>query len=195
MTSDRIRETAFLHFSRNGYEGTSLAQIAKDVGIKKPSLYAHYKSKEEIFFACLEYALQSDMAFLQQFLRANRQQAAENVLQNLLVHYEKRVKKHVAAMFCLRMIYFPPLAFKEQLIKRANQRIADIGDLLHPLLVQAKIRGEMKDVSIRDATEAYLCLFDGLMIELMYAGTERFQHRFRASWIVFSKGLFQQQKE
>jgi AcrR family transcriptional regulator len=42
-------EKALLLFAVHGYEGVSVAQIAGAVGIKAPSLYKHYKNKQEIF--------------------------------------------------------------------------------------------------------------------------------------------------
>lgn len=52
-TYEEILEAAAQAFSRNGYDGTSLAEIARAVGIKTPALYYHFKSKNEILFAYL----------------------------------------------------------------------------------------------------------------------------------------------
>ena len=41
--------------SANGLSNVSLAQIAKKMGIRKPSLYNHFKSKEEIVDAMYQY--------------------------------------------------------------------------------------------------------------------------------------------
>ena len=41
-------------FSENGYGNVYVAQIAEAVGIKAPSLYKHYKSKQDIFNAILD---------------------------------------------------------------------------------------------------------------------------------------------
>lgn len=48
-TKDRIIEAALDLFSESGYEKISVQQIAEAVGIKAPSLYKHYSSKQEIF--------------------------------------------------------------------------------------------------------------------------------------------------
>ncbi len=50
-TKDRILEEALNLFSQQGYEAISVEQIAAAVGIKAPSLYKHYKGKQDIFDA------------------------------------------------------------------------------------------------------------------------------------------------
>jgi AcrR family transcriptional regulator len=52
-TYEEILQAFGKSFARNGYEGTSLAEIAREVGIKTPALYYHFKSKNEILFAHL----------------------------------------------------------------------------------------------------------------------------------------------
>lgn len=42
MKVDLILQTAVSHFAKEGFEGASLSKIAEEVGIKKPSIYAHY---------------------------------------------------------------------------------------------------------------------------------------------------------
>ena len=53
-TKKRILDEALTLFSENGYGNVYVAQIAEAVGIKAPSLYKHYKSKQDIFNAILD---------------------------------------------------------------------------------------------------------------------------------------------
>ncbi len=48
-TKERIKQAALSIFAQRGYYGTAMNDIAKLVGIKTPSIYAHYKGKEELF--------------------------------------------------------------------------------------------------------------------------------------------------
>ena len=50
-TKEKILDAALTLFAENGYDGTSVEQIANIVGIKAPSLYKHYKGKEDILNA------------------------------------------------------------------------------------------------------------------------------------------------
>ena len=49
-------DAALTLFAENGYDGTSVEQIASIVGIKAPSLYKHYKGKEDILNALIDSA-------------------------------------------------------------------------------------------------------------------------------------------
>jgi AcrR family transcriptional regulator len=53
-TKEIILEKALSLFAVHGYHGVFVGQIADEVGIKAPSLYKHFKSKQEIFEAILE---------------------------------------------------------------------------------------------------------------------------------------------
>ncbi len=58
-TKDRIVRAAIKNFLNYGYEKASLSTIAKEVGIKKPSLYHHFKNKDMIFEASIDFLLSS----------------------------------------------------------------------------------------------------------------------------------------
>ena len=53
-TRDRILDEALSLFAENGYDGTSVEEIAEKVGIKAPSLYNHFKGKEDILNALID---------------------------------------------------------------------------------------------------------------------------------------------
>ncbi|PEY41685.1 TetR family transcriptional regulator [Bacillus cereus] len=189
MTANRIKAVALSHFARYGYEGTSLANIAQEVGIKKPSIYAHFKGKEELYFVCLEAALQKDLQRFTDDIKNFSKSSTEALLINLLKGYAKRFGESEESMFWLRTSYFPPDAFREQIIKKANAHIENIRELLFPVFKRAKEQDELYNIEIKDALEAYVCLLDGLMVELLYAGLNRFETRLNASWKVFWRGL------
>ncbi|MCR5390744.1 MAG: TetR/AcrR family transcriptional regulator [Lachnospiraceae bacterium] len=46
---ERIMDAALELFSKKGYDGTSVEEIATECGLKAPNLYRYFKSKEEIF--------------------------------------------------------------------------------------------------------------------------------------------------
>lgn len=52
-TKDKINKTALRLFLERGYERTSLNDIAQEVGITKPAIYHHFKSKDQLFHRVL----------------------------------------------------------------------------------------------------------------------------------------------
>ena len=59
---EKIFDVSIDLFSEYGYDGVSIRQIAKEVGIKESSIYNHYKSKESILDAILEYYIDRMMS-------------------------------------------------------------------------------------------------------------------------------------
>ena len=53
-TKERILETALALFAQSGYLGTSMSDIAGELGITKGALYKHYTSKQEILGSIVE---------------------------------------------------------------------------------------------------------------------------------------------
>ena len=53
-TKDRILEAALEIFSRDGYAGANLKDIAEAVGVVKSGFYRHYAGKEELWNAVLD---------------------------------------------------------------------------------------------------------------------------------------------
>jgi AcrR family transcriptional regulator len=56
-TAARIMDVAEDLFARQGYDGTSLRQIAEGAGIREPGLYNHFSSKQGLYEAVLHRAL------------------------------------------------------------------------------------------------------------------------------------------
>ena len=65
---DRKREVllreAAASFNRRGYHGTSLAEIAKKLGVTKAALYTYVPSKEELLYYCHDAAMDSALESL-----------------------------------------------------------------------------------------------------------------------------------
>ena len=46
---ERIKEVAVEHFNSNGYHGTTIRNIARDVNCSLPMIYYYYNNKKELF--------------------------------------------------------------------------------------------------------------------------------------------------
>ena len=57
-TKQKILEAALELFSVQGYEATSISQLAEAVGIRKASLYSHFENKQAILDALIQTTLE-----------------------------------------------------------------------------------------------------------------------------------------
>jgi len=64
ITAERILDAAEEHFANHGYEGTTLRDVASAVGLRTPSLYNHFDSKDALYAAVLERGIAPVLATL-----------------------------------------------------------------------------------------------------------------------------------
>ncbi len=57
-TSQRLLAAAIEKFCQNGFDATTMRDLAQAVGIKAPAIYNHYQSKEEILAAALIWVME-----------------------------------------------------------------------------------------------------------------------------------------
>lgn len=68
-------------FWRLGYEGASIAELTRAMGINAPSLYAAFGNKEELFRAVLDHYQAKKMAYMGEIMSApTAREAAEALL-------------------------------------------------------------------------------------------------------------------
>lgn len=62
-TKEKIIETALELFSQRGYDGVSVREIAKAVGIRESSIYNHFENKRAIFDGIVDFCLQQSETY------------------------------------------------------------------------------------------------------------------------------------
>ncbi|HEY8289132.1 MAG TPA: TetR/AcrR family transcriptional regulator [Acetobacteraceae bacterium] len=83
--TDRALEQAMQVFWRLGYEGASLAELTKAMGINAPSLYAAFGSKEGLFKAVLDhYAARRDKCVAEVLAAPTAREAVDRLLSGLI---------------------------------------------------------------------------------------------------------------
>jgi AcrR family transcriptional regulator len=57
LADDDLLSTAARLFARHGYEGTSITMLVEELGVTRPTIYAHVPSKRALFDAVYERAM------------------------------------------------------------------------------------------------------------------------------------------
>jgi AcrR family transcriptional regulator len=60
-----IVQTAAGLFASEGYADCEMERVASELGVAKGTLYLYFKSKEELFFACVDYGMRELQATVQ----------------------------------------------------------------------------------------------------------------------------------
>ena len=90
-TYKQIIEAADLLFYQQGFENTSFSNIAELVKISRGNFYHHFKSKDEILNAVIEYRLENTRQMLDQWESENEnpQDRIQSFINILLMNMEK----------------------------------------------------------------------------------------------------------
>jgi AcrR family transcriptional regulator len=179
----RICDAALAHFVTHGYDGASLNQIAEMVGIRKPSIYAHFANKDALFLTVLEDAIAAENAFILSCFETEQALPGQMYCELLKQHYQDALHFR----FLLRTAYVPPESLREQITQLYNAHLA----LCQQQITTALTEHNACLVNCEYLSEAYLGLVDSLHVELLYAGIARFDVRLNAMWTLFATALSQ----
>lgn len=137
-TAERILDAAERQFAERGYDGTSLSEIAQQVGIRTPSLYKHFSNKRALYEAVMARLLDPYFETLDHVLQQPTEAGhADRNLSAIIDHYWN-------APNLARLVQHAALAGGEQL-----QLIVD--RWYRPLMQRAARYSEVPRVGAEDA--------------------------------------------
>lgn len=190
MKSDEIKEAALKYFTIHGYEGASLSQIADEVGMKKQSIYAHFKGKDDLFMQVLRDAKETELSSKLDYFSEIDSLHPEKDLYGFLKLTIDLFQKNEQLKFWLRMSFFPPA----HLVKDVSEEVMDIENKVQAIL-ESKFKEWLEADAIvgtnaKSVTLAFTGVVDTILIELVYGNDEqRPKDKLEACWSVFWRGI------
>ncbi len=166
-TKELIFESAIKLFSTRGYQGTSMRNLAKDVGIKESSLYYHYPGKTTILEAILEYYMEGFKESVPDKMET------EVLLQSFddpvefwlfgIVEYFKRQPPHMEAV---ANILLNEMFLNNQCGTFVLQTMFTVQKAATEVLLQGLLdKGLIRDCDVSLIAEQYVYMIHGLDIE------------------------------
>ncbi|KAB8126580.1 TetR/AcrR family transcriptional regulator [Gracilibacillus oryzae] len=188
MSSQAIKQEALNLFALHGYEGTSLADIAEQVGIKKQSIYAHFKGKDDLFIQVLKETFADEIKREKEYLKANASHTLKELLWESLQNFTSRFHHDNRLKFWLRNTSIPPYHLYNEVITYLYKYIDQVDQLYLDRFQHAFNEGEIEqDPAI--AAMAYSSLVDAIGVELIYGDEMRTNRKLHASWQIYWLGV------
>lgn len=186
MTIIQIKKAALSNFTEKGYDGASLSDIAKEVGIKKQSIYSHFRSKDELFLTVMHDVINAETKFLYQFF-TSYQPDLKKCLEDFILQFKERYisDEDCNMKFVLRMAYMPPVHLREEVIQNVKLYFLEFENLLNKLFLNTNAFSGKAE----RATLSFMTLLDGILVALIYGGIDRFDQKFQISWEIYWNGL------
>ncbi|WP_158583472.1 TetR/AcrR family transcriptional regulator [Salinisphaera sp. Q1T1-3] len=188
-TAERIHDTALSLFASQGYEGTSLSQLAEAVGIRKPSLYNHIESKEALFMSLVDEVEHAFFAELDASVAAHRDADTETRTFALVSALSRFILEADQGTFHKRYLLFPPRPLLEQVRQITARAEARIDVALRTFYAQGRDEGLWQTLSEREFLDAFYVLVDGLFTERFLYSVDEYDRRVQSVWPIFWAGL------
>ncbi|MGG0482896.1 TetR/AcrR family transcriptional regulator [Priestia aryabhattai] len=188
-TVEKIRAAAMELFGEKGYTETSLADISSKVGIKKPSLYAHFKNKDDLFLLTVHDLMNLFLTKLSVIYEQHKTKSAKEQLHCFVVDFCTMIEKDSFGQMYRRLILFPPehLQSEVKAIFLRSERLSD--QILHAIFTQGMAEGEIIERPIDLYINSFYCLTDALFIQRFYYEPEYYDQKIHDAWTIFWEGI------
>lgn len=165
ITKKAIIDASVTLFSKQGYENTSIEQIAQKAGIGKGTVYGYFQTKKDIIKGFCEYELEQIHWQL-----VNKTDKDAPLLEQMLTIYMTEFR-HVTQNREFGRIFMRESVFPNDSQIADNLEIDDqYFQLLFPILEKAQDRGELrKDIELLHITAHFYSLYL-LIVSSWYTG-------------------------
>ncbi len=170
-------------FALQGFESTSMNEIATDVGLKKPSVYGHFRNKDELYLSLLPLLIEAELAFAAQQIRGGT-----TVRKQLLAYLKgirKRYEASYAVQFWTRALANPPGHIYDEVVQPLHGFMASLERIILDAVRDSELADNPGKVSSEHLAMTFMAMVDSLQSELVHGGTTKYNRRLKALWAVF----------
>ncbi|MEK5252568.1 MULTISPECIES: TetR/AcrR family transcriptional regulator [unclassified Paenibacillus] len=188
LTRNKLKEVAMRLFGEKGYEGTALSEIAKEVGVKTPAIYAFFENKEDLFMTVFREAMLSYNTYIQELSEEQKVLSAQESLRGILDRqYQFYQQSPEAGKIVLRYVVFPPAFLKETIEEAFLESDAMLTKIIEQFISKGMEEGVIRDQSVELLVDAFLNLMDGLSMQYFYYTSKgiyerKLNHAFEMYW-------------
>jgi len=159
----KIIHSALDVFSNKGYHEAKVSEIAKKVGMGKGTLYEYFKSKGEIFSACIDLIFSDVDKMVMKNINKNDSPSIK--LKKVLEGYKKVFFSYPRHYFNV-IIEFWNEGIREKNFINLKNIYREFSDKIKEIVLEGIIRGEFnKDINPKTVASTVLAFMDGIMLQ------------------------------
>ncbi len=183
-TKKKIMDSAFELFAKKGIS-FSLSEVAKEVGIKKASIYAHFESKELLLKSVIEKEIKA------YFFEINQENdSLKKIFFGVFEYYDNSKTK---LLFWKRLLLLPPASIEDSIMERVHQLSEDQYQIVKKLIVVEAKKGTIVVDSEESICLMFFSLIHGLLSsQLVYHHDDLKEHHEKI-WQQFWTSIQQQE--
>jgi AcrR family transcriptional regulator len=166
-TQDNILETATRLFSSQGYESTSLSQVAKEANVSKALIFWHFENKETLFRAALRRAIEP------YFIKLDKLEGLDEWgrMERLIDLFYEFVQENVYSVRFLFTLILQSDRQPDEAITRVNELYRAFRSLLADVIESGRASGCFRsDVQPTLDASVILAALVGILIEHFMSG-------------------------
>jgi len=190
-TELEIKKAALHYISKYGYEGTTLKDIAKSVGIKTPSIYSHFDSKEQLFNSLLKDLRIKDRERLMKLVLSLRNKPIEEVFKNLFYYYTDANNIVFWLIILKEILKHPPTDILQNLREDFTEIEREISVQLTEFFHIGRKEGWIKRNDTEQMISLFFTLIDGLLVEQNLYDDEKYEERRKEIWNLYRQIITQ----
>jgi len=189
-TKEIIKKTALSLFAQKGYYGTTMNEIAELVGIKTPSLYFHFRGKEELFFSVYEDLANEYVSLMDRIMNTTESMDIEDrlfyIFEQFIIYYIDNPEKQ---SFWNQIILFAPPELKERFFAHVSNCDIRSQKKMQEILAREIEQGQIRKDSPFKMSWSFRSMRQGIIYWLMMAPELRREELIEACWTDLWLGL------
>lgn len=161
-TKEEIIDAMIEIFSEKGYMA-SMSDISKAVGIKVPSIYSHFKSKDEIIALTVKKEIETFTQFLKENIDTHKEGSSEEILKDIYFSYIDYFKDNKKLTFWNHIDLIPSGALKEEASTGYGEYMMSFMKIIEDIFEKGVTQGEIKEDLNHEFYLLYITIIQGIL--------------------------------
>lgn len=175
-TKSKIMKSAFELFANQGIS-FSLMEVAKEVGIKKASIYAHFENKDNLLHEVIEQEMKL------YFFEINQENDdLRKIFFGVLDYYNDSQTK---LLFWKRLLLLPPESIDPAVLDKIHSMTQERYDIVRSLVIRDRDAGIIKVQSEEEVSLLFFSLIHGLLSSVLIYHPQDIKQHYSNIWNIF----------